>query len=642
MIEHFRIHGDNIVECDRTLQIIVDSYEREATYLASEIYRPIYTMRISYNLTFHIELLPGHGRWGFDVATLLMDKGGQLRESADSYVTKVEDGNETLLFAIEYCSALPAGNNAWQRSGRAFSSVMAGVPYLYYSELGGVELDSNRNVKSPRFPNPLVPFSYLKASQKFKSICLPVHLPHPSISKTLHAKFRDVFGNEEAHKIVRGIMIGENYDEVVNNLIGKDLKLVEILSNGRRKHDTLYDSQWKAFLKAHDSAKWLIDNADDMIWQKKFSEKINVSKSFIKLRDRMLNFGCTNIGAKDFPICLVPSEKLNDFRTLLTSNYKKLDIKLSDKPLAIVWITGFKPQGEDSRPDRGLCPLARMVLGDNANILAIVYGPAKKAMWEMFQNSPNELAKENGLWQSIMAIADYVLVDSATCDEKIFIATNRKSKRSTNAISFASNPELNEFTEHDTDTAIHQIFADHRGLGIYECLCNPPGGDWSGISFFLKRSEYRWTSLPRVSQVGGKRPDHLIQIVEKEKITFFVIESKKNATDLEANIGENLKTYMGDLFCTLPTARQTNMSDWRLFDQKTLELPDYKVISIGAFEYKDGKNVSAIMRSKGLDAVFAFEFGRGTTLHIWDKSGIVADIVKKTWTLVYRLKIEIH
>lgn len=62
-----------------------------------------------------------------------------------------------------------------------------------------------------------------------------------------------------------------------------------------------------------------------------------------------------------------------------------------------------------------------MVLNNSANILAIVSGPAPSSTWETFANSPDDLAKGNGLWQSILKVADYVLVDSTTSDNYFFI-----------------------------------------------------------------------------------------------------------------------------------------------------------------------------------------------------------------------------
>lgn len=86
--------------------------------------------------------------------------GGVLRESADAILTRFSDDTESPILAIEFCSALPAGNQAWQRSGRAYSMAKAGIPYLFITELGGFELSVDRKKKAARLPNPAVPYSY--------------------------------------------------------------------------------------------------------------------------------------------------------------------------------------------------------------------------------------------------------------------------------------------------------------------------------------------------------------------------------------------------------------------------------------------------------------------------------------------------
>jgi len=175
--------------------------------------------------------------------------------------------------------------------------------------------------------------------------------------------------------------------------------------------------------------------------------------------------------------------------------------------LLIVWITGFKPRGDDSRPDRGLVPLARMLFGNGVNILSIVFGPAKSKTWETFAENPQQLAIDNGLWQAVMGLSNFVFADSATSDYGALF-----------------------HSEQDTDTAIHTLFSKQTSIGIFEGMCNPPGGDWSGVSVldFNTLEEYRWTSLPRVSAVGGKRPDHIIQVSDTSKEPIFLsIESIK-------------------------------------------------------------------------------------------------------------------
>lgn len=110
-------HGDNIIECERSLSLITQALGITPQYIAnSSTCMPMYVLG-----SIQIDLLSGHGRWGMDIAEILAKKGGVLREGADSYITEIKGNTEIILFALEYCSALPAGNNAWQRNGRALS-----------------------------------------------------------------------------------------------------------------------------------------------------------------------------------------------------------------------------------------------------------------------------------------------------------------------------------------------------------------------------------------------------------------------------------------------------------------------------------------------------------------------------------------
>ena len=458
---YLRVHGDNIVECERTLLLLSQAFGKEVRIIpASSLYMPFYELAINDKDILQIELLSGHGRWGVDITTALMDNGGILREGADSYITEIVNGQEKILLAIEYCSALPAGNNAWQRNGRAYSSVLAGVPYLYYAEVGGVELDENRAVKAPRFPNPVVPFSYLTTTKRMNAFCIPVYTTHPSITEALHKEFQNIFGYSDSLEIVKGIILITDYSKSISALIQKALSLVSILSNKRRTTDTLRNNEWENLLHAQSSGEWLKKNATHLIWKKKTADKVQVSATFKQLFTSVLAFDCLTIGVKDLPICIIPDSKRNDFEALLKRLYPKTQFAFNKKKqLAIVWVTGFKPRGDDSRPDRGLTPLARMVLGNNTDILTIIYGPAKLSTWNAFISSPEQIAKDNGLWQSIMNICDYVLVDSATCKKKMFYKTNAKRQENPDPIVFPYKKPNIVFSEHDTDSAIHQIFS---------------------------------------------------------------------------------------------------------------------------------------------------------------------------------------
>ena len=54
--------------------------------------------------------------------------GGVIREAPDAIISEVKFGKEHPLLAIEYSGALAAGNQAWQRNGRAYSSGLAQDP----------------------------------------------------------------------------------------------------------------------------------------------------------------------------------------------------------------------------------------------------------------------------------------------------------------------------------------------------------------------------------------------------------------------------------------------------------------------------------------------------------------------------------
>ena len=180
---------------------------------------------------------------------------------------------------------------------------------------------------------------------------------------------------------------------------------------------------------------------------------------------------------------------------------------------------------------------------------------------------------------------------------------------------------------------------------MFECLCNPPGGDWSGISYFVSADEeYRWTSLPRVSAVGGKRPDHIIQVKGKNKDIFFSIESKLRGRDLETNIGTKLKTYIEVLFQDLPTAFRSANIDWRLFEGKKIPMRNYTIVSVGAYAFEGVDEMKRQMIRGKLDVVFAFEFNETTLLHVLhnNKGKEVVSVLKQVQLGLNRLKVQIH
>ncbi len=629
-----RVHGDNIIECERALRLISLSYKAKVNQKPSSIFMPLFGLIADGKELFEVELLGGHDRWNVSFNTEFTKYGAPLREATDAYITKVATDNKTeqLLLAIEFCNALPAGNNAWQRSGRAITCAEVGIPYFYFAEIGGVELDSDRAVKAPRFPNPIVPFSYLTSSKSLNVVSVPIYDAHPAITDALRKKFMPIFGLEASLDLLKCIIEQSKTNDAMDVLIGKGTTLVKILSNDRKRVDTFRDKEWEDFLNiatGQKKAEWIKDHPNKQIWKKKSSEKVKVTKTFKTLLKDTQKLNCLSIGAKEIPICLIANGNVKKFSTLLKKNYPEIKIRelantieKKNKPLIVVWITGFKPRGDDSRPDRGLVPLARMLFGNDIDILTIVYGPAVKQTWKTLKENHTKLATDNGLWQAVLNLSNYVLADSRTSDDGIFthIIDRDLERKNVKVIFHAASPN-GAFSEHDVDTTIHTLFSRQLGANIFESMCNPPGGDWSGISYwdFTNKTEYRWTSLPRVSATKAKRPDHIIQFKTTTENIFLVIESKNNARDLEEKIGLRLIEYVKALFKISPTAYKEDKSDWKLFGGKKSPLSNPTSFSGGAFCYKSLDEMKSSMKKGKLDFIFACEFkndGTPTVGHV--------------------------
>lgn len=658
-----RIHGDNIIECERALNLICLAYNGAVFRKSQNIFMPSYSILNDGKELFEVELLGGHDRWNVDFNAEFTKYGAPLREATDAYVTKVATDNKTeqLLIAMEFCNALPAGNNAWQRSGRAVTCAEIGIPYFYFAEIGGVELDANRKVKAPRFPNPIVPFSYLTSVKTLNVVCVPIYQAHPAITDELRMKFMHIFGLEESLDLLKCIIDESKTSAALDVLIEKGTTLVKLLSNDRKRIDTFRAMEWEEFLKISSGlkkAEWIKSRPNRQIWKKKSSTKVRVTKTFKTLLNKTQELNLLSIGAKEIPMCLVANGNIKRLASLLSEIYPADKIKelaniieKENKPLIIVWMTGFKPRGDDSRPDRGLVPLARMLFGNDIDILTIVFGPAGKQTWKTLKKNPSKLAKENGLWQAVLNLSNYVLADSTTSvDGVIARVINRNLERKAIKVIFNASKPNGTFGEHDVDTAIHTLFSRQLSSSIFESMCNPPGGDWSGISYwdFNNKTEYRWTSLPRVSATKAKRPDHIIQIHGKKEEIFLVIESKNDAKDLDENIGTRLTHYVKTLFKIAPTAYKEIKSDWRLFGGNKLPIDNFVYFSGGAFVYKTLEEMRFEMKEGALDFILAFEFksdGSPSTIHMLlsDKCKFLNDILSHIIPQFNAgLKIKIH
>ena len=179
----FRIHGDNIVECERIMSVIVNTLKPSAV-LTSLVSPSTLSVRLEAefrgrSVNWRFELLPGFNkntkrRWESNIFDALKSAGSFFDETPDAIITSINQREKTerILLGIEFCSALQAGNQAWQRSARAFSVGRTGCPYLYIVDFVKYELDSEtRARKSLRFPNAAIPYSYVGLFEAHGTLC---------------------------------------------------------------------------------------------------------------------------------------------------------------------------------------------------------------------------------------------------------------------------------------------------------------------------------------------------------------------------------------------------------------------------------------------------------------------------------------
>ncbi|MGA3081809.1 MAG: hypothetical protein ABSD44_10555, partial [Terracidiphilus sp.] len=312
---NLRIHGDNILECEHALDLIEESLSLDGKADAahdptSPLWSPVYTISKGTRHVATIQLLPGYGRWPADIQKELNRRGAPLREMPDAIITKlVTKDDEEPIVAFEFCGALPAGNNAWQRCGRALNLAYPGIPFLYFAELGGAELNAARVIKAGRTPNPLIPFAYLSLGDALKTLVLPVFEPSPSIQEGERVLFGKSFGRQEAVELLACILRNDMSLGKEKALKGKALLAIETLIATRRDGTAVLSAKEWGDLAACDTgaakAAWLVKRG--MAWRK----AINIPKtSTLAALYEAIQAIAVSVGTRDFPICLVPSERL--------------------------------------------------------------------------------------------------------------------------------------------------------------------------------------------------------------------------------------------------------------------------------------------------------------------------------------------
>jgi len=591
-------------------------------FLSGPLFAPKYHLSTESGEVVEVQLFPGYGRWNFDLVNALAMAGAPLPEAADAVISEVHigagGGVEFLLLAIEFCGALPAGNNAWQRCGRSYSYAITGVPYLYVSELGGYELTDTRKLKSARLPNPLVPLAYVSQSDLSDTFALPVYEPSPTIDPENLVRFGASFGLKESLTLIRAILIGASVEKPKSALREKGLAVAAEIAGGSRRAPSKQQWDYAASLKPVERVRYWASQR--IAWRKSIS--MDITSTMTSLNQLVTQFAY-GLGASDMPFAVIPDKHRRSFAAALGRLYPHLEnsliswIRNGDEPLILAMIAGFKPRGDDSRPDRGLLPLIRMLFGEQVEVLSVVYGPAKNSAWEKLVSNKQQLANENGLWNSVLSLSNAVLADARTLTKPIGLVVNRPSPASDLLeIDLTAAEEIPTFGEQDVDTVIRFLYATNPDQA-FEGMCNPPGGDWSGVSLLSgdRATEFRWASLPRVSGHGGKRPDHVVQFFNDYGLPdeILSIESKRRFQDFEPDVGSNLSSYLNDLIAHPATiSRDVAEGEWSHnsmnYDNK------YSLLSAGAFIGEHSvENARQIAAEYNFDIILSVTFNEFQT-----------------------------
>lgn len=639
MKRHFRIHGDNIIECERIAKILLEQLEplTQVAHLSSP---STITIDITFRYSnkeheWHLDLLPGFNkagrtRWTKNIFDVLKENGSFLDETPDAIVTEVRDDKERILYAIEFCSALQAGNQAWQRSGRAYSTGITGCPYIYIVDFVKYELDSStRERKALRFPNAAVPYSYISFSKNNNLKVVQAYFKAEEFNKEDNKDLKDFdesdFAKKDFAKFIIKTMLEENSDEDWNSLTQKNFKVVRFLAKANSSRNSLTDKQWNAIYQNGYNVLEYSKTNGGMSFEKKVAQKSkhgNIDQFFTLVKNVSVG-----IASKDLPFGAIPAVKRPLFSEKLKKIYPEYDDEIlnkvgkNDKDLLICLLKGFKPRGDDNRPDRGALPFAQMLVGEKYDFMTFLYGPLLRRNFSLLKTNPKLLAKNNGLWNALISLSDFIAIDVEILEdnkeESNTVAKYLKDVRDINHKTVSSTDSSNltgdffsgkpqSFHEDDVDTAIHYLFSRLLQKNCFEGMCNPPGGDWSGFSIIDDKCEKRWLSLPRVSdEIEGKRPDHIIELFNVfDKPALLSIESKENSKDLEKDVGKKLIEYIKRMMGFTPNVKRDGPNlDWEKCETKS-SFKDFIVISAAAYLSDTAQMDSIVFDNSKCDMLF--------------------------------------
>lgn len=647
----FRIHGDNIVECERIAKLILE--ETDPTSVEISLLSPstiVYNLRFNYlglNFEWQLELLPGFNkagrrRWEANIFVGLKDSGSFLDETPDAIVTYIENGLETILYAIEFCSALQAGNQAWQRSGRAFSTGRTGCPYLYIVDFVKYELDARtRERKALRFPNPAVPYSYISFSKEIDNFVAQVYVRSEEFDKKFDCSLKNFdeynFADPELSRYIVKKMCGFDTSDEEELILQKNLNVVLFLASSSRPTTNFTPAHWKRLYAYHQGiVQFSIENSK-FNFRKTITAKGHHGNSseFLNLVESL----SVGLASKDLPFGIIPAANRRRLAKGLQCLYPTYDVNILNRiasehsDLILCMIKGFKPRGDDNRPDRGILPLTAMLASTDIEVMTYIYGPVIERNFNDLITNPGRLAASNGFWRAILALSNYIALDipviaGHSYDKEVLLDTSELKEHYVGQLPDESELTQNDFSsipqsfhEDDVDTGIHFLFSHLLHEVCFEGMCNPPGGDWSGLSLYYGEHEVRWLSLPRVSEeVNGKRPDHVLELFGVfDRPVLLSIESKERSFYLETNVGEGLVNYIYNLMNYVPNVERLvhpRLGEWTQSGH-LVDFKGFEVISAAAYLRGSAQDNHIVFECSHCDMLFIMEpVGHGWEIEV--------------------------
>jgi len=124
-----------------------------------------------------------------------------------------------------------------------------------------------------------------------------------------------------------------------------------------------------------------------------------------------------------------------------------------------------------------------------------------------------------------------------------------------------------------------------------------------------RANELRWLTLPRVSNVGAKRPDHVFQLFNSPRHPIILcVESKETAATVEPNIGPRLTSYIMALMLTPASIERVNDAVPWAHSIVNLDATRFRMASAVAFLSDTEDAIASARQRAAADLAMCFVF----------------------------------